>query len=234
MNRIVPDPVDLLNPRQAIFQASELATAAPFTTTTSGTTGAAVSFTSVIGTLGAQSNRYGIASLETGTSTTGRANVISPVSDQIVPGFGRLSFCAVIRTPSSLSDATNRYGIKVGMGTSLTAITDNYGVHFRYRDNLNSGKWQAYTVDYLTSVTQTDLGVTVAAGTWYTLEAFVNADATKTVYVINGTPCATVDAQLQSGTSTYIGLNAMIIKSAGTTSRAMYIDYLDFRQEVTR
>jgi hypothetical protein len=234
MNRIVPDPVDILNPRHAIFQASELAMADPFTTTTSGTAGAAVSFTSVIGTLGVQSNRYGIATLDTGTNTGGRANIISPVSDQIIPGFGRLSFAAIVRTPTNLSDATNRYGIKIGLGTSLTAITDSYGIHFRYRDNLNSGKWQAYTVDYLSAATQTDLGVTVAAGTWYLLEAFVNADATKTVYVINGTPCATVDAQLQSGTSTYIGLNAMIIKSTGTTSRAMYIDYLDFRQEVTR
>lgn len=234
MNRIIPDPVDLLNPRQAILQASELAMADPFTTATSGTTGAAVTFATVLGTLGVQSNRYGIASLDTGTNTTGRANIISPVSDQIVPGFGRLSFTAIIRTPASLSDATNRYGIKVGIGNVTTAITDGSGVHFRYRDNINSGKWQAYTVDNAGTPTQTDLGITVAASTWYTLEAFINADATKTVYVINGTPCATVDLALQSGTTVYGGMNAMILKATGTTSRVMYIDYIDFRQEVTR
>jgi hypothetical protein len=234
MNRIVPEPVDLFDPRRSIFQASELAMAAPFTTTTSGTTGASVSFTTVFGTLGVQSNRYGIATLETGTNSTGRANIISPVSDQIVPGFGRLSFTAVIRTPSNLSDATNRYGIKVGFGTVTTAVTDGAGVHFRYRDNINSGKWQGYTVDYTGLPTQTDLGITVAASTWYTLEAFVNADATKTVYVINGTPAATVDLALQSGATVYAGMNAMILKSAGTTSRSMHMDYLDFRQEVTR
>ena len=234
MNRIVPEPVDLFDPRRSIFQASELAMAAPFTTTTSGTTGAAVSFTTVFATLGIQSNRYGIATLETGTNSTGRANIISPVSDQIVPGFGRLSFTAVIRTPSNLSDATNRYGIKVGFGSLTTSVNDGSGVHFRYRDNINSGKWQGYTVDYTGTPTQTDLGITVAASTWYTLEAFVNADATKTVYVINGTPTATVNLELQSGATVYAGMNAMILKSAGTTSRAMHMDYLDFRQEVTR
>ena len=234
MNRVFPAPVDLLDPRQSVFQASELAMADPFTTTTSGTTGAAVSFSTVLATLGVQSSRYGIASLDTGTNTGGRANIISPVSDQIVPGFGRLSFTAVMRTPSALSDATNRYGIKIGFGTVTTAVTDGAGVHFRYRDNINSGKWQAYTVDYTGTPTQTDLGITVAASTWYTLEAFVNADATKTVYVINGTPAATVDLALQSGTTIYAGMNAMILKATGTTSRAMYLDYLDFRQEVTR
>lgn len=234
MIRTIPSPLDLFDPRKSIFQASEMSSAAPFSTTTSGTTGATVSFATVLGTLGVQSNRYGIASLETGTNTTGRANVISPVSDQIVPGFGRLSFCAVIRTPSSLSDATNRYGIKVGMGTVQTAITDGSGIHFRYRDNVNSGKWQAYTVDNAGTPTQTDLGVTVAAGTWYTLEAFVNADATRTTYVIDGVTVANVDLSLQSGTTVYMGMNAMIVKAAGTTSRTMHIDYMEFRQAVTR
>lgn len=234
MIRTIPSPLDLFDPRKSIFQASELAIADPFTTTTSGTAGASVSFATVLGTLGVQSNRYGIASLETGTNTTGRANIISPVSDQIVPGFGRLSFCAVIRTPSSLSDATNRYGIKVGMGTVQTAITDGSGIHFRYRDNVNSGKWQAYTVDNAGTPTQTDLGVTVAAGTWYTLEAFVNADATRTTYVIDGVTVANVDLSLQSGTTVYMGMNAMIVKAAGTTSRTMHIDYMEFRQAVTR
>jgi hypothetical protein len=234
MNRTIPGPVDYFDPRQAILQASELAIADPFTTTTSGTAGAAVTFATVLGTLGVQSNRYGIATVDTGTSNTGRANIISPVSDQIVPGFGRLSFTAVMRTPANLSDGTNRYGIKIGLGFVTTALTDGSGVHFRYRDNINSGKWQAYTVDAVGVVTQTDLGITVAASTWYTLEAFINADATKTVYVINGTPAATVDAALQSGTTVYMGMNAMILKALGTTSRAFFLDYLEFRQEVTR
>lgn len=234
MIRTIPSPLDLFDPRKSIFQASELAIADPFTTTTSGTAGASVSFATVLGTLGVQSNRYGIATLDTGTVSSGRANVISPISDQIVPGFGRFSFCAVMRTPASLSDATNRYGIKVGIGNVTTAITDGSGIHFRYRDNINSGKWQAYTVDNTGTPIQTDLGVTVAAGTWYTLEAFVNADATRTTYVIDGVTVANVDASLQSGTTVYGGMNAMILKAVGTTSRTMHLDYIEFRQAVTR
>jgi hypothetical protein len=234
MLRVLPSDPDLLDYRYSVFQSSEMAVVSPFATSTSGTTGAQVVFTSVLATLGAFENRYGIATLETGTNSTGRAVIQTPLLDQIVPGFGRLSFCAIIRTPSNLSDATNRYGIKIGLGALTSSINDTIGVHLRYRDNLNSGKWQAYTVDYLGTVTSTDTGITVAVSTWYRLEAFVNKDATSTDYYINGSKVATVAATIQSGTSMQMGLIAMIAKSAGTTSRSMLCDYLDFRQEVTR
>lgn len=234
MLRTVPSEPDRFDPRRTVFQASEMAVVTPFTTATSGTTGAQVVFTSLLGTLGALENRYGIASIETGTATTGRAQIQTPLVDQIVAGFGRLSFCAIIRTPSSLSDATNRYGIKIGLGSITTTITDSIGVHFRYRDNINSGKWQAYTVDTVGTVTQTDTGITVAASTWYRLEAFVNKDATSTDYYINGSKVATVAATIQSGTTLQMGLLSMILKATGTTSRSFFCDYLEFRQEVTR
>ena len=234
MLRTVPSEPDRFDPRRTVFQSSDMAVVTPFATATSGTTGAQVVFTSLLGTLGALENRYGIASIETGTATTGRALIQTPLVDQIVSGFGRLSFCAIIRTPSSLSDATNRYGIKIGLGATTNSIADSIGVHFRYRDNINSGKWQAYTVDTVGTATQTDTGITVAASTWYRLEAFVNADATSTDYYINGSKVATVAATIQSGTTFQMGLIAMSSKSVGTTSRSFLCDYLEFRQEVTR
>lgn len=229
----VPSATDYLDANRSILQASDMAVVSPFASATSGT-GAAVSFASVLATIGAVSNRYGIASIATGTTTTGRAQIQTPLVDQIVFGFGRLSLCAMILTPSSLSDGTNRYGLKIGFGNQTTLITDAIGANFRYRDNINSGKWQIYLVDNASSVTQLDTGVAVAASTWYRLEIIINADASSTEFCINGNRVGTVVANLQSGTSITAGVLAMIIKALGTTSRTFYMDYLEFRQEVSR
>lgn len=233
MQRTIPDDLDLLDPRFAVYQASDMAEVGCFTTSTTGT-GSSVSFASVLATLGVQANRYGIATLETGTTTTGRANIVTPTMDSIVPGYGRLSFSAVIRTPSNLSDATNRYGIKVGFGTLSTSIVDGAGASIRYRDNINSGKWQLMTTDYGGVQTLTDSGITVAASTWYRFDAVLNASASQVQYYINGSLISSITASIQNAGSIYLGLTAMILKSAGTTSRGMYVDFLEFRQEVTR
>jgi hypothetical protein len=233
MNRLIPIEPDHDDPRALIVQASDMAVVSPFASATSGT-GAAVAFTSVLGAIGAVSGRYGIASLATGTTTTGRAQIQTPLVDQILFGYGRLSMSAMILTPSSLSDGTNRYGLKIGFGNQTTLITEACGGVFRYRDNINSGNWQVYVVDSASSLTQVDTGITVAASTWYRLEIIINPAASISEFFINGVRVATVTANLQSGTSITAGLIAMIIKSLGTTSRTFYIDNLEFRQEVNR
>jgi hypothetical protein len=233
MNRLIPIEPDYDDPRAFIVQASDMAVISPFASATSGT-GAAVSFGSVLGTIGAVTNRYGIASLATGTTTTGRAQIQTPLVDQILFGFGRLSMSAMILTPSSLSDGTNRYGLKIGFGNQTTLLTESCGGVFRYRDTINSGKWEVYFIDSASNLTQVDTGITVATSTWYRLEIIINPDASISEFFINGVRVATVTGNLQSGTSITAGLLAMIIKSVGTTSRTFYIDNLEFRQEVNR
>jgi hypothetical protein len=229
----VPSATDYLDAKRSIFQASDMASSNPFGTNVTGT-GATVSFASILATIGAISGRYGFASITTGTTATGRAQVQTPLVDQILFGYGRLSLCAMILTPSALSDGTNRYGIKIGFGNQTTTITDAIGAHFRYRDNINGGNWQIYVVDASSTLTQVDTRVTVAASTWYRLEIIINADASSTEFWINGNRVGTVVANLQSGTSITAGVLAMIIKALGTTSRSMILDYLEFRQEVSR
>lgn len=232
MIQTIPQTLDRFDPRRVVFQASDMAVADPFTTSVSGTN-AAVTFATVVAT-GTFPNRYGFASLDTGTTTTGRANVITPTNDQILAGYGKISFCAMMRTPSNLSDGTNRYGIKIGIGNSNTTLTDSYGASFRYRDNINSGKWQLMTTDYAGSQTFTDSGITVAASTFYKFEIFISADGAKVEYLINGSRIAIIDTDLLDGTNVQMGLNAMILKALGTTSRVFLLDYMDFRMEVER
>lgn len=233
MNRTIPDAPNLFDPRQTVFQSSDMASLVPFSTSTAGTS-ASATFVSVLATIGAQSNRYGICSLATGTTSTGRANVLTPTMDQIVPAFGRIAFCAIIRTPASLSDGTNRYGIKAGLSNLSTSIVDSTGASIRYRDNINSGKWQLMTTDVAGTQTFTDSGITVAAATWYRFDIVVNKDATKIQYYINGSLIGTDTANLQSGTSITLGAQVMILKALGTTSSVCYVDYMAFEMEATR
>lgn len=232
MIQTFPQTLDRFDPRRVIFQASDMAVAAPFTTSASGA-GAAITFATVVAT-GSFPNRYGFASLDTGTTSSGRANVITPTNDQILSGYGKISFCAMMRTPSNLSDASNRYGIKIGIGNSNTTLTDSFGATFRYRDNINSGKWQLLTTDYSGAQTFTDSGITVAASTFYKLEISISANGAKAQYLINGSSIAIIDTDLLDGTNVTMGLNAMILKAVGTTSRVFLLDYMDFRMEVER
>jgi len=140
----------------------------------------------------------------------------------------------MMRTPSNLSDASNRYGIKIGIGNSNTTLTDSFGATFRYRDNINSGKWQLLTTDYSGAQTFTDSGITVAASTFYKLEISISANGAKAQYLINGSSIAIIDTDLLDGTNVTMGLNAMILKAVGTTSRVFLLDYMDFRMEVER
>ena len=88
---------DRLDPATSILVRSEMQAAGDFTTAVSGGT---VVFT----TVGTYVNRYGFATAATGTGTTNRAAVCSQLQNQIAMGYGEVTFCAIVQTPSALSE----------------------------------------------------------------------------------------------------------------------------------
>jgi hypothetical protein len=203
--------------------------AGDFTTAVSGGT---VVFT----TVGTYVNRYGFATAATGTGTTNRAAVCSQLQNQIAMGYGEVTFCAIVQTPSSLSDATNRYAVIAGFNDLLNNINGGSAVMFRYRDNINSGRWQLYSTLYSTGLTQSvDSGVTVAVSTWYRLECRINAVATLAQFYINGAYVGQIVGDIPIDPVVDVtGFLTQIVKSVGTSSRAIIIDYADFQMAVTR
>ena len=107
---------------------------------------------------------------------------------------------------------------------------------FRYRDNINSGRWQLYTNVGSTGLTQSvDSGVTVAVSTWYRLECRINATATLAQFYINGAYVGQIVGDIPIDPVVDVtGFLIQIVKSAGTSSRAIIVDYADFQMAVTR
>lgn len=219
-------------PQRRVWLSTECTTADDYTTSVSGT-GAAVTFNdAAIHSL----YHVGIANCTTGTTTTGRAAVVTPTFDCIQLGSGAVVLEMMVRTPSSLSDVTNRYNLICGLHDN---IANNFsainGVYFIYRDNVNSGKWDARTNSVTTgSLSTADTGITVAASTWYCLRIEINAGATEAKFYIDEALVATITTDIPTGVADLTGVCVGIRKGAGTTARNMYVDYVDFSQDFTR
>lgn len=167
----------------------------------------------------------GVIGLYTGTTTTGRQALISHV-DGIQFGANEWTFetRANIQT---LSDATNTYTARFGfMDASTGDPTD--GHYFRYTHGTNSGKWQAVTRINLVE-TASDTGQTATAMTngspmprW---EIIVDNSGTSVTFKINERTVATHAPSGFTGSSRLTGIGYSMIKSAGTTTRPLFIDY---------
>jgi len=222
---------DRLDPATSILVRSEMQAAGDFTTALSGGT---VVFTSV----GTFVNRYGFATAATGTSTTGRSAICSQLQNQVVMANGEITFTTILQTPSALSDATNRYAVIAGFNDLLNNINGQSAVMFRYRDNINRGNWQLYSICSSTGLTESvDSGVTVAVSTWYRLECCINATSTLAQFYINGAYVGEISGSGNLPIDPVVdvtGFLVQIVKNAGTLSRAIIVDYADFQMAVTR
>lgn len=156
----------------------------------------------------------------TGTTTTGHARVFSQV-DGLIFGRGMTRMGTWIRTAPNISDATNRYEIYAGIFDTSAPASSQEGIFIHYRDNINSGKWEA-DVENGGSGTVADTGITVATSTWYFLEIEINTAGDEVKFYIDGAlKVTTASGPAVDGTAE---VRMGILKSAGTTSRAVLID----------
>ena len=196
-------------------------------------TGSAANAGDVLGT----TSRPGIVTLATGTTTTGLAGVRTSFNfGSLRIGQGQTVFTALLRVPT-LSDATNRFHLRFGLGdvnSSATAITN--GCFIVYDEggvstgSTASANWQAVSASS-SSRTWTNSSTSVAAGTWYVLQIEMNAAGTSIVYKVNGTTIATHTTNIN--TTPGLQFVVQIMKTAGTTSRTTDVDYVSLKQKFT-
>lgn len=187
----------------------------PFVITSSGTGSGA---SKVLATAG----HFGIVSMSTGTATTGRSGLFEDLGNT-VGGSGSITFEWQILIPN-LADVTDDYTLYVGAATHVNLEPSN-GVYFEYNRSA-SANWRAATA--AGGSRTKDVGstpVTVAANTWVTLKATLNAGSTLATFWINGTQLTTINTNLPSGTGQSWSPAMFILKTAGTTSRSVYADY---------
>lgn len=172
----------------------------------------------------ASPNHPGILVLNTGTTTTGRAALITNTSVQSIQlGGGRVRFGVCFRLPV-LSDGTDTFTIRAGTTDSSTGNDGNHAILFRYSHGVNGGRWEGVTRDG-GAETALDTGITVDTN-FHTLEWEVNADASSVEFFVDATSAGTITTNIPSiATSRLHTLSpASILKSAGTTARTLQVD----------
>jgi hypothetical protein len=174
----------------------------------------------VVSNIAAEASHVGVWGLTLGTTTTGLAR-LSTYADSLIFSNGRMRFGAWIRTPGNLSDATDRYELYVGIMDTNAPSTTQEGIFIHYRDNINSGKWEA-DVENGGSGTVADTGITVATSTWYLLEMEINAAGDNVKFYIDEALKVTTASGPAANSTAEARIGAL--KSAGTNSRTMRVD----------
>lgn len=166
-------------------------------------------------------NASGILELATGTTSSGLISL-----DTYNTGAGSLSqydslvFETRVRFPD-LSTGSEEYIFIAGMsGLNDSAL-------FSYRRTVSTG----WVMSAAKDVVDTDgyFGPTVAADTWYNLRLVYSAITDSIDYFVNGSFVGNISTNVPSASGDNIGgPQIQLIKTAGTTSRSVYIDYISF------
>lgn len=175
--------------------------------------------------------------LLTNTTTTGWVTL--SYNNQSLPGLfkafrGRVAFYL-----TTLSNGTDTYSISLGMLQAESGTSQREMLALKYTDAVNGGRFQ---LSYNNGGTIIDTGITVTANKFYVFDYSVPLTVPGTTATTPFT--ATVYNLTDSTSSTFTGLTiaanvtgasldtncnaAFILKSAGTTSRTLTIDFMSF------
>lgn len=167
-------------------------------------------------------NAFGVNDLTTGTTATGETHIYKGGGGGTNSLFfgGHALILKFRIAPQVLSDGTDTYSCTWGFGEQLGIKDQTNGAYFTYTHGTNAGKWQAVTASAATRTT-TDTGV-AAVTTFSIFEIRVNQAGTSVTFYIDGTLVATNTTNIPTATTGVLG---QIVKSLGTTSRKLSIDW---------
>jgi hypothetical protein len=165
---------------------------------------------------------WGQVQLVSGTNSAGKA-AINKILTGFVFGGAEITVEARIKIVT-LSDATNEYWVAAGFLDTLTSKTQVDGAWIEYDRAVSGNVWRFKTSSAGVSTTQVTT-TPVVAGSWVKLKTVINAAASSVSYYINGTLVGTaITTNIPTGGNT-IGPAIALIKSAGSTSRLINIDF---------
>lgn len=120
------------------------------------------------------------------------SNVASGGAPTFILGGGVITINWVF-TIINLSNSTNRYILRMGIGDTLSADEVN-GCYFEYSDNINSGNWVIKTAAASTRTTTNT--ATAAATGFVNLQVSINAAASSISYSIAGSSVGTITTNI--------------------------------------
>lgn len=149
-----------------------------------------------VGSFGSTSNLSSSANQGVvGSSALGSGTVlcmylpsVSGIINQIILGAGALTVNWVIKL-ATLSNGTNTYTFRCGLGDTTSISDQANGVYFEYSNGTNSGNWVGKTAS---GSTRSSANSAIAAinSAYVNLQITVNAAASSVAFYINGTQIA--------------------------------------------
>jgi len=155
----------------------------------------------------------------TGTNSNGGTILSNHAGFNVLP-FTNKIFSTVINLSSlgALSNSTDRYVVRVGMGLPPSSISEPSSfVGIRYCDTINGGAFQAYARNSGVETTA-NTSITAVLGTTY--EIVITHYGSSVEYWINGVKAATISTNVPIGGR---GGYHSIFKTSGTTSRSLIL-----------
>jgi hypothetical protein len=138
-----------------------------------------------------------IASQTLNSGNTDNGIILEP--DPTIPGMPTFILGGGVMTINwvfkiiNLSNSTNRYTLRLGIGDTLAADEVN-GCYLQYSDNLNSGNWVIKTAASSTR-TATNSSTAVTTG-FHNCQVTINAAASSISYAVDGTSLGTITTNI--------------------------------------
>ena len=211
------------------FMANSTTTVVNLFSTVSGTGAGMVATNAAVG-------HPGQARLSTGTTATGRAAVHSSLSSHFF-GFGATVLEVCIET-GPLSTSAQRYQLLVGFIDTITAVNQADACYFLYDEggvstgSTASANWQLVTAENSVR-TFTTTSVAFPAQQFTTLRIEANAAGTSVEFFIDGVSVGTHTTNIPNTQGFDTGYGVSIIKSVGTTSSPVDVDYVAYECDLT-
>lgn len=144
--------------------------------------------------------------------------------NSFVLGGGSIT-CNWVINIAALSDGTNTYTLRIGMGDTNNADHVN-GVYFEYSSGINSGNWVLKTASASTRTT-TNTATAVTSG-WHNLQITVNAGATSVNYTLDGVSLGDITTNIPSASIAPIW---SFVRSAGSIAAGTIVTDLFYLSE---
>ena len=174
-------------------------------------------------------NRPGVVTLQTGSTATGRTSFYTNSGlNTIELGGGAATLATDLFVPN-LSTSGERFAFLFGF-YDATTMNQTDGIYFLYDEggvstgSAASANWQCVTVSN-SNRTFTTTSTAVSSTDFQRLSIEVNAVGTSVVFKIGGTTVATHTTNIPTGNSRIVTYGYQLIKSIGTNSRTVRVDW---------
>lgn len=168
---------------------------------------------------------HGVVQFQTGTTSTGFADMQSRGEGRTGIGFGTKIVLTFRLAVNILSTGSERFFVCFGLrapATSSAGAEPSDGVYFKYQDNVNSGRWEAINMDGGIP-DDLDTNISPSATVNQVFKISIEPDGSSIKFYIDGSLVVT-----SSVTPTTELLKPFITlkKTVGTTTRLVHVDFV--------